>query len=270
MPSHLSAIGFCVNNDEELVALAQRLGPLATAYRTPAGTYWQWSAENGAQLWLQTNPENELVGLTPYFGGKAELLVRLTERLPASSGQGLDGSFHGWAAPSDGEAQEGLYPLIFDAPDFDRYAQLPLPCVVPVRIAAFAHELELYDTLEEFQARPQESPRLSDQSFVATGLATEADEVTTAYALLSGHIRAAALLENPQTAEPFWWALVDSEGGSFDVVIDPHFCQSRQPQAGGILAGSFWLCGRLLASNRAVTKTDHKKPGWLARLFGRR
>jgi DNA replicative helicase MCM subunit Mcm2 (Cdc46/Mcm family) len=33
--------------------------------------------------------------------------------------------------------------------------------------------------------------------------------------------------------------------GSFDVVIDPELCESP-PVIGGVLSGSFWLCGRCI------------------------
>ena len=55
----------------------------------------------------------------------------------------------------------------------------------------------------------------------------------------------AAEKTNSLTGERYYWALVDSLGGSFDVVIDPTICEAA-PEAGGVLSGSFWLCGRLL------------------------
>ena len=69
---------------------------------------------------------------------------------------------------------------------------------------------------------------------------------------------------NAVTGTLFVWALVDSLGGTFDVVIDPELLP-RMPRPGDVLAGWFWLSGRLL-SGPARRKTAG---GWLQRLVGR-
>jgi hypothetical protein len=62
----------------------------------------------------------------------------------------------------------------------------------------------------------------------------------------------------------YWWALVETIGGTFDVVIDPDLL-SDQPRPGNVVSGWFWLSGRLL------TGESHEKPAssWWRRL-GRR
>jgi hypothetical protein len=46
------------------------------------------------------------------------------------------------------------------------------------------------------------------------------------------------------TGNRFWWALVDTLGGTYDVVIDPELLPDS-PRAGNILSGWFWLSGRI-------------------------
>jgi hypothetical protein len=69
---------------------------------------------------------------------------------------------------------------------------------------------------------------------------------------------------NAVTGLPFWWALIDTVGGTFDVVIDPELLSSP-PRPGNVIAGWFWLSGRLL------TAKPEKKgaSGWIQRLAGR-
>jgi hypothetical protein len=152
MPSHLSSIGLPVNDQADFAALADRIGPLATPIEVSQGAYWRWSSECGAEMWLQSNTDNELVGMTPFFSGDARTRVRLTARVTRPDDTPLEGAFHGWAAPDQSASESGEYPFVFDAIDYGRYNQLVLPAIVDVQIAAFAHEIALHQTLDAYNA----------------------------------------------------------------------------------------------------------------------
>ncbi|MGC4082208.1 MAG: hypothetical protein QM736_08915 [Vicinamibacterales bacterium] len=64
------------------------------------------------------------------------------------------------------------------------------------------------------------------------------------HALISGVVVDAARQHNAVTGEPFWWALVDTLGGTFDVVINPELLDTPI-EPGNVLSGWFWLSGRL-------------------------
>ena len=82
------------------------------------------------------------------------------------------------------------------------------------------------------------------------------------HALIAGHVIEAAERRNAVTGQPFWWALLDTVGGSFDVVIDPELL-SNPVHAGNVISGWFWLSGRLQKSAAPAV-------GWLQKLTGRR
>ena len=67
---------------------------------------------------------------------------------------------------------------------------------------------------------------------------------------------------NAVTGQPFCWALVDTVGGTFDVVIDPSLL-SNPVHVGNVISGWFWLSGRL-------QKSVVPPVGWLHKLTGRR
>jgi hypothetical protein len=50
---------------------------------------------------------------------------------------------------------------------------------------------------------------------------------------------------NTLTGHAFYWALVDTYGGAYDVVIDPSLLPGV-PAVGGVISGSFWLSGRIV------------------------
>jgi hypothetical protein len=248
MPSHLSSIGLPVNDQADFAALADRIGPLATPIEVDDGIYWRWSSECGAEVWLQTNADNELVGMTPFFSGNARIRVRLTARIARSGDTPLEGAFHGWADPTEDDPDSGAFPFVFDAIDYSKYAGIGLPSIVNAQIAAFAHEISVYPTLDAYNSSQTGELHFSSQSFIPSGLFSpegSSTEPPGSMAIFTGHVAATTAKTNSLTGAKYYWARVDTLGGSFDVVIDPVLCDAA-PVVGGVLSGSFWLCGRLI------------------------
>lgn len=253
MPSHFSTLGMAVDGEGELLQLAEAVGPLADPVPFDGGTYYHWRDGSGAELWLQVNAANEFVGVAPHFAGRSRVIVRLVRRVrPADAGP-FDGGFYAWADPAaetdvDPDPDGGLYPFVFDSPEFARLAPLDLPVSVPMQVAAFAHEVEAYDTEADFLATQPAGMPMAAEAFVPSGLfhPDGADvALPEARAVLSGRVLSAERLTNTFTGRPFLTALVQSLGGTYDVVIDVALLD-RAPQVGGVLSGSFWLSGRVV------------------------
>ena len=89
----------------------------------------------------------------------------------------------------------------------------------------------------------------ASQSFIPSGLFTPAGKSTVppqARAIFAGHVLAADEKINVLTGRAFYWALVDTFGGAYDVVIDSNLLPGV-PEIGGVISGSFWLSGRIIA-----------------------
>lgn len=237
-----------MNDQSAFAALADRIGPLSTPIEVEDGIYWRWSSECGAEVWLLTNTDGELVGMTPFFSGDARIRVRLTGRVSRPGDTPLEGAFHGWADPGEIDPDSGAFPFVFDAVDYCEYAGMPLPAVVHAQIAAFAHEISVYPTPEAYTASQSGEIKFASQSFIPLGLFSPeggSTEPPGSTAIFTGHVAATEAKINSLTGAKFYWARVDTLGGSFDVVIDPELCDTA-PVVGGVLSGSFWLCGRLI------------------------
>lgn len=248
MPSHLSSIGLPVNDQADFETLVDRIGRLSTAIEMDEGAYWKWTSECGAEMWLQTNTNGELVGVTPFFSGKSRIRVRLTARVTRPDNTLLEGAFHGWADPSESEPESGAYPFVFDAVDYCKYSGISLPATVDAQIAAFAHEISLYPTMESYDASQSGELKFASQSFIPSGLFSsdsDSTEPPSSTAIFTGHVAATEVKVNRLTGAKYYWAQVDTLGGSFDIVIDPELCDA-EPTVGGVLSGAFWLCGRLI------------------------
>lgn len=264
MPSQFSAIGFRVSSGDSLASLASRVAERADTIEAGAGQYLRWAPESGEQLWLQLKHNGDAMGMTPHFGGRSEMRVAIEARVGRDGQTPLEGSFLGWLNPAP-DGRGGETPLVFDCPDAAVHRTLELPALVTVQVAAFAQHLSVHRS----EAAYQESQRAQGLSFpvrssIPSGLVSPSGEAVNPpepHALLSGVVLVAAALRNTITGDPFQWALVETVGGTVDVVIDPDLL-TEPPVAGGVVSGWFWLSGRLRLAPPV-------KASWLSRLMGR-
>ena len=248
MPSHMSAIGFEVETEQQFQEYASLALARGEAVKTGSGVYVKWAPGFGIELWAQGDNDKTFAGLNPHFTGGGMMQVRLTERLTRPDDSSLDGAFYGWAGPEDEGAAEGLFPLVFDCPDFDTHRQLVLPTLADVQLAAFAHSIDVYEDDDHFESSQDSDASFAPESFIPAGLfPSEDDSVQTpkSYAVFQGHVLAASLITNPATEREFHWALVKTLGGDIDVLADPQLVES-EIHVGNVISGYFWLSGRLI------------------------
>jgi hypothetical protein len=264
MPSQFSSIGFHVSSGEDLAALASQVADKAERITTKAGVYLKWAPPSGEQLWLQITHDGDAMGMNAHFAGMSSIRAGVEARVARPSHTPLDGTFLAWANPPAGSATGGDYPFAFDCPDAATHLELALPAVIAVQVAAFAQQVSLHESARAYESSPNAG---ASRSFIPSGLVSPAGEPVIppeSHALIAGHILEAAPRTNAVSGARYWWALVDTLGGTFDVVIDPALLPD-QPRAGHVLSGWFWLSGRLLTGESRSTSTS----GWFRRLVKR-
>jgi hypothetical protein len=266
VPSQFSAIGFTVSSGEDLAALATRVTERAETIDTTEGQYLKWAPPSGEQLWLQVKHNGDAMGMNPHFEGKSSVRVAVETRVARDSHTPLDGTFLAWANPPAGASAGGDYPFAFDCPDAATHDALTLPVTLTAQIAAFAQQITVYESEAAYDvAQAAQGLPFGSRSFIPSGLISPSGEPVTppeSHALIAGHVLEAAERRNAVTGQSFWWALVDTVGGTFDVVIDSSLV-SDPVHVGNVVAGWFWLSGRLQESAAPQV-------GWLHRLTGRR
>jgi hypothetical protein len=274
MPSQFSSIGFTVSSGEDLAALASQVTDKSERIATGPGEYLKWASPSGEQLWLQITSKGDAMGMNPHFAGKSSVRVGVEARVARPAQTPLDGAFLAWANPPADEGglpraeSRGDYPFAFDCPDAARHLDLPLPVVVTAQVAAFAQQVSLYASADAYASSPDaQGSRGASRSFIPSGLISPSGEPVIppeSHALIAGHVVEAAPRVNVISGAHYWWALVDTLGGTFDVVIDPQLLP-EPPRAGQVLSGWFWLSGRLLTGEPAARTGSC----WLRRLVGR-
>jgi hypothetical protein len=265
VPSQFSAVGFTVSSGEDLAALASRVAERADTINTREGQYLKWAPASGEQLWLQVKRTGDAMGMNPHFEGKSSVRVAIEARVTRTSHTPLDGTFLAWANPSS-DGVGGEYPFAFDCPDAAVHETMALPAIVTAQIAAFAQQLTVHDSEAAYVAdQAAQGQSFASRSFIPSGLISPSGEPVTppeSHALFTGHVIEAAEKLNAVTGDPFWWALVDTVGGTFDVVIDRALLDGPV-RAGNVVSGWFWLSGRLRVG------TPQRGGGWLRKLTGR-
>jgi len=265
VPSQFSAIGFAVSSGEDLAALASRVAERADTIDAPAGQYLKWAPPSGEQLWLQVKRNGDAMGMNPHFEGKSSVRVAVEARVVRGAQTPLDGTFLAWANPPAGEVSGGDYPFVFDCPDAATHDGLTLPATLTAQIAAFAQTVSVYGSRAVYDAaQAAQGQSFGSRSFIPSGLISPSGEPVTppeSHALIAGEVVEAAERRNSVTGQPFWWALVDTVGGTFDVVIDPALLLDQPVRAGNVIAGWFWLSGRLQTPMAP-------RVGWLRKLTG--
>ncbi|WNJ19643.1 hypothetical protein [Pontibacter sp. G13] len=248
--SNLSDIGFPVESHEEFLELINQAYERGKSIEAEMGQYIQYEDASGAELWLQINQAEELIGMNPHFNGKSRRWVCITGPVNRPESE-LDGAFHGWAAPEfPNRPETGMYPFVFDVPNFYTMGEFDFPKSHLVQLTAFAQEITLYDKESDFlDSQPEDFP-MSAQSFIPSGLfdlGEQGPKEPQALGILSGVIKQHEKLTSTLKKGAFHWMLVETLGGEVDVVTDASLC-NKAPKEGGIVHGNFWLSGKIIGA----------------------
>lgn len=265
MASHFSTIGLNLNDEQEFYKYFELTFENGERIKTKSGTYVFWDIRDGVELWGQLDKRNNAIGLNPHFTGSSKMKVRIMNKVEDNDNTVLDGSYYCWANPMNDEDTEGEYPFVFDLPNMALYDDVKLPQIVTVQLAAFAHEVKVYENEEEYDKLQTEEVKWASKSFVPSGLfSLEVDggvtEPPQAEAILTGIVLETKTIKNAYTNNQFVYAKVDSLGGEFDVVIDPEIL-IKEVKVGGIIQGEFWISGKIADENLEKKKKIFLKFG---------
>lgn len=248
--SNLSDIGFPAKGDEEINAMIVSVLEGAVELKCENGLYLRFSDPSGSELYLQGNHSHEMVGFNPHFSGKSRRTVALLHTIARDTSE-LDGAYHAVANPSEADASLGDHELIFDVPDFRMFKTGAMPCIVTVQLTAFGSND--FTLLEDAAAVAAHVPAGTWQPgrFIPPGLKDLLADPSVdlsqmrPVARITGTVMEWELRRNVVNGNRFYWILADTEGGEVDIVIDPVYVP-KEPQAGNLIAGHFWLSGRII------------------------
>jgi len=250
--SNLSDIGFPTPDEQAINEMIMHVLEVAQPVQTSHGFYLVYTDSSGAEIYLQGNFNQELVGFNPHFAGKSRRAVALTRAIERDSSE-LDGGFYAWANPPEDSGEAGDYPFVFDVPDFRMVENSEFPRLAEIQLTAFAsNDFKVFAGEEDYQNSQESELKYASKMFVPSGLFAfdEKDNsvdlsVVRPVGMFAGEIREFELKTNELSGENFYWFLVETLGGDTDIVVDPKYVPT-EPRIGGIVSGQFWLSGRIL------------------------
>lgn len=264
MASNLSTIGFEFKNEQDFrEAMLACAAQVRDQLPCEAGEYGIWRSRSGAEVWFHLgrsgSGDMEIFGLTPFFEGKSEVVLGLSQAIRRESDNPFEGALHGFVGAKEG-GLGGTYPLVFEAVDFGLSGSQEFPVLRRVRLAAFAREVKAHADEAAYYAAHEGSgaPQFAAQSFIPIGLfAAEqtaeenssdvpAAAVPPSTAMFTGKVLEHNRLTNEASGRSFDWMLVETLEAAIDVLADPAVV------AGEIFEGctvevSALLFGRVLA-----------------------
>ncbi len=260
MADHFGAIGFKAASGDALSELVRNLMVQGgDKIACSAGYYHRLRSPVGAELWVHMQHSGETqsdeadafvaVGITPFFGGEGRAPVRIRAIRHRPGDNPFEGAFYLELGPTI---------ALVDAVDYALVGNASTPFMAMAQIVAFAQEMITFDDETAFNtAQSNKDVKFTPRSFLASGLfqrrepsgeiefvdpeARDFDAPSRAF--LTAGVLKAEKRRNPFTGQDFIVALVNTAGGTFDLVGDETSMSDLRP--GMIVQGEFWLCGRL-------------------------
>lgn len=237
MANHFEAVGLKVNSIEDLEFFYSQCAELGTVIDTKSGKYFFWNMGSGAELWGQLDSNND-AGINPHFSGESLFEAVIENEIKDDEKPIMDGSLYC-------QSVHGQFPFAVDIPNLAA-KNIEFPQTCSLQISAFAHNINIYESEEDYDKQNTQEPKFATEHFLPSGLFTEEGQTATAHAIFGGWVIKTEKRKNPVTGLDFYYALVKTYGGEIDVVIPPDLMENEDKlQKNSILSGSFWLSARI-------------------------
>ena len=162
MANHFEAIGLDIKSKDDLNYYYVNGKELGSKIETTEGQYFLWEMGNGIELWLQSNKDGA-PGINPHYSGTSEFKAIIKKSNINSNQTLLDGSLQCFS-------EEGEYPFIVDLPNFATYENMKIPQNVLLQITAFAHNINIYESAEDYNKKNTSENIFAAEHFVPTGM----------------------------------------------------------------------------------------------------
>ncbi|MFD1900730.1 hypothetical protein GQR36_13355 [Enterococcus termitis] len=185
MVNHFSTVGIPVSSEEDFMTYANQV--FASGKNKSA----KWNVSligNGRRNrtlgTAESGRRDDWIEST--FSGTAVSTVRLVEKVEDPTDTVLDGRIYSEADP---EEDAFAYPFVFDVPDIG-IQKIKYPVIREVQVAAFAHELSIYASEEDYHKSQASEPKFASEFFIPSGLFGSEEEATypSSMAMFGGHV----------------------------------------------------------------------------------
>jgi len=240
MSTRLHALGFpaswTLQAAQQLEALAEGK---ARTVQAPKGHYRLWRTQAGAELWFhcpRRDPArrgaptpapsgHRLTAVTPFHRGLSSCSVRIGRVLTFDRSNPLEGSCLAWLPPAAVGGREQV--IVLELAPFALQPLKPTPFNTIAQIACFAHAVWAFPDVATYSTSTPRNRRIMAGAFSPI-TETDVPEVRLSYrhspvtlGLATGLVKRSIRHTNPVTGDPYYWMLLETRRGTFDVLANP-------------------------------------------------
>ncbi len=248
MASHYELIGLNVKSIDDLKHYYQNGIELGDKIETEMGSYFLWKIGRGIELWLQANKDGKL-GINPHYFGTSEFKAEIKKRNINLNHTLLDGSLQCLS-------EEGGYPFIVDLPDFATYKNIKIPQSVILQITAFPHNINIYESEEDYYKKNTSENTFAAEHFVPSGMFNTENSLE-ADALFGGKVIKIEKIKNLITRKDIYCAKTKTYGGEIDVLLTSSLLEGKELKVGNNISGHFWLSAKILDKHETKKKAHN-------------
>jgi hypothetical protein len=191
---------------------------------------------SGAGIHIVVDKNDSLVSLDPYFVGNSEIKGKL-ERIV------FDELHHEGGFVMECVEIDIRFPIYFSSKNIIKEKEIGLPQIKKVQLTGFPREIKFFDSITDPEFI---NTQLSEKAIIPSGLfLDENNKPEKPEAVISGRIVKVEEHVNKLSNLKFLSIVIETLGGQIDIVLDPKIINSI-PKKGKIVAGQFWISGRIL------------------------
>lgn len=192
------------------------------------------------------------VAVTPFHRGLSSCQVKIGRWLTLDRVNPLEGSCMAWLPPPAGGGQEQV--IVLELAPYGLQPMRTPPYTTTAQIVCFAHAVWAFKDTITYARETPGNRRIQAGSFSPV-TETDVPEVKLSYrqspitlGLATGTVRRTIRYINPETRQPYYWMLLETRRGTFDVIANPAQVQ------GDISEGNIaQVCGSFLARLAGTT-----------------
>jgi hypothetical protein len=280
MSLRLHALGFSASWTAETAQFLQALAESSTRrVEAGRGAYRLWRSPAGAELWFHDHeaaqpsgagglplssrprryprawltseqaaprPSGPVVAITPFHRGLSDCRIRIGRILTLDRADTLEGSCLAWLPAAEPTGREQA--IVLELAPFALHEPVRTPLVTTAQILCCAHAIWSWPNAASYLESTPSNRRIRPGSFSPV-TETDVTEVKLTYrsspitlGLATGVVKRAIRHINSATGQPYYWLLLETRRGTFDVVSSPDVIE------GDISEGNVaQVCGSFLA-----------------------
>jgi len=250
MANDFTSLGIYLNSSKEMIDFLIEASKYSEKIDCEYGFFDKWASKTGAELWTHFTKDGNFRGFSLFYNGESNFPVRITEKIEKETYTNFETLLYAWVNPDEDDPDSGDYPFAFDCVNFPIVGKMEFPCIKNIKLSAFARELTVYLSEDDYYSKQIGEQRFASKSFVPSGALPPDLDTSKQYEIFPEAIFTGIILdykkhENELSGKEFYWIKTKTFGEIvIDVVADINLVKNEL-NINGVISGGFYLSGKI-------------------------